>query len=81
MPGLATGVVSYLGDICGTSGDIQDAAHVDVLFITLCSTDSSEKLQHIRMNQIFANSCSGNATQYTFLCPIIADGAFGGEVD
>ena len=63
MPGTATGVVNYLGDICGTRGDIRDAAHVDVLFITLCSTDSFEKLQHIRMNQIFANSCCGNAPQ------------------
>ena len=35
MPGIATGVVSYLGDICGTRGDIQDTAQVDVLFKTL----------------------------------------------
>ena len=35
MPGIATGVVSYLGDICGTRGDIQDTALVDVLFKTL----------------------------------------------
>ena len=72
MPGTATGVVNYLGDICGTRGDIRDAAHVDVLFITLCSTD--KKLQHIRMNHTFANIC-------TFLCYIIADGAFRGDVD
>ena len=37
MPGIATGLVSYLGDICGTGGDIQDTAHLDVLFIALCS--------------------------------------------
>ena len=54
MPGMATVEVSYLGDICGTRGDIRDAAHVDVLFITLRSTDSFKKVQHMRMNQIFA---------------------------
>ena len=37
MPGIATGLVSYLGDICGTGGDIQDTAHLDVLFIAPCS--------------------------------------------
>ena len=38
MPGKATGMVSYLGDICGTRGDIQDTAQVDVLFKTLYTT-------------------------------------------
>ena len=70
MPGIARGLVSYLGDICGTRGDIRDAAHVDVLFITLCSTDSFEKLLHIRMNPKFAKSYCGNAAQYTVLCHI-----------